>query len=517
MSRKKWLAAASATIIMTLGVAACSPQGGDDPSTAAECGSGEPIVVNVPSPVQPSSLDPNYDTLVDFAQVSRNLFDGLFRLDDDMQIQPNLATGFEQVDDITYEVALRDDVTWHDGSAFTADDVVATFVRIASDEALASKQKSYVANVASVVATDEHTVTFTLKAADGAFIKTLATLIYIVPGGVIDELGLAEFGKSPVGTGPFRLEAWNEGYSVVLAANCDYFGGTPLPSQVEFRFISESATAVSSLQSGELDITTRVSADLARGLESNPDVKVQSIEGSLTFWLAPNTLEGPFADPLVRQALNYAVDKDTITEELLGGFAAPSGQVVSEPVLGSSDAVKPYPYDPDKTRELLKKAGYGVGEVPVELVIFREELRPAWQAIAANLEDAGFAVTTQFDPAFYADVFLAKEMRPDQILIASINNLLMDEDYALGLHLDGARRGIYFHTTATDAAIAEARAISDPEARQEAYGDLNAELYELAPVGFLWNITDIYGTSSRIDWTPRPDGAIYLAGVTKTS
>lgn len=514
MSRNKRLAAAS-ILTLAMGATACSGQGAEQQADAAQCGSGEAVVVNLPFPTQPTTLDPNYDTITDFAQISRNMFDGLFRLSDDMKVEPNLATAYTQPDDLTYNITLRDNVKFHDGSVFSAADVVSTFTRITSDTTLASKQKNYVANVASVTEVDKHQVKFTLKQPDASFIKTLATLIYITPASTITKEGNAQFGKNPIGTGAFKLKSWSEGDNVVLTANCDYFGGKTIPSQVEFRFIAEPATAISSLQSGELDITTRVAPDLAASLKSNSDVAVQAIDGNLTYWLTPNTLEGPFADPRVRQALNYAVDKKAIAEQLLGGYATPRGQVYSQAVFGSSAGVEPYPYDPEKAIKLLADAGYGKGEVPLELVNFREELRPVWQAIAATLGDAGFKVTTKFDPNFFADTYLARKMRADQVIILNNNNLMMDADFALGLNLDGARRGLYFHTPETDAEIAKARGIADPDARQKAYDELNGKLREIAPVGFLYNTKDIYGTSSHIDWKPRPDGAIYLNGVTK--
>ncbi len=518
MSRQRWLATTGVIALALTTTVACS-SGGADPAPSDEpagCGTGESVVVNLPNFTPPTTLDANYDTIIYFTQVYRNLFDGLFKLNDDMEVVPDLAASFDQPDDLTYDIALRDDVTFHDGSPFTSADVVSTFDRITNDTELASKQKSYVANVASVEAVDEHNVKITLKQPDASFIRVLATLIYITPASVISEVGDADFGTNPVGTGPFKFESWNGSDSVVLSANCDYHDGETIPSTVEFRFITEPATAVSSLQSGELDIAMALPPDLAATLEGSSDLKVQEEEGNRTFFLSPNTLEGPFADQKVRQALNYAIDRESLTTQLLGGHATPRGQVNASSVFGFSEDVKPYPYDPEKAEELLADAGYKPGEVQIELVLDQDIYRPQWQAIAASLADSGFEVTTTFDPNFFADTFLAKKMGPNQIYFNSTANVLMDADFPMGLHLDGARRGLYFHTPETDKAIAEARAIADPDERQKAYDKLNAELFDVAPVGFLWTDELLYGTSTRIDWTPRPDQAIYLAGVTKT-
>lgn len=517
MSRKRWLASLGIGLL-ALGTAACSSGSAEAPeSKPTDCGSGEAITVNLSNPTQPASLDGNYDTLIPFQQINRNLYDGLFKLDNDMEVQPSLATEYTMSEDgLTYEVTLRDDVTFHNGDPFTATDVVATFDRIANDEELASKQRTYVSNVESVTEESEHEVVFTLKQPDASFIKTLATSIYITPAAAVDEVGAVAFGQEPVGSGPFKFESWTQGDNVVLAANCDYWSDKPIPSRVEFRFISEPATQISSLQSGEIDIATGVTPDLATGISNSSDISVQSVDGNNTIWLSLNTLEGPFADERVRQALNYAIDKDAITEELLGGYATPVGQLYGSSIFGSSSDVDPYPYDPDRARELLEEAGYGEGELSLDFVLYYEYLNSVQQSIASYLTEVGIDVTSRTDPNFFSDTWLQNKMAPNQVFLASNTNIVMDADYPLGLWFDGARRGLYFHTPETDAAIAEARAIADPAERQLAYDALNADLYELAPAAFLYSTDAIYGTSNRIDWVPRPDGAIYLADVTKT-
>ena len=138
MVQHSLLAAASLAFI-ALSASPVLAQQGQRPA----CGVGKPVTVNLLFPTQPVNLDGNYDTLVLFSQINRNLYDGLFKLDDEMKVQPNLATGYTQIDDVTYDIALREGVTFHDGSPFTAADVVSSFMRITNDAKLASKQKTY--------------------------------------------------------------------------------------------------------------------------------------------------------------------------------------------------------------------------------------------------------------------------------------------------------------------------------------------------------------------------------------
>lgn len=514
-SWRLWLASASITAL-ALGSAGCSAPQEAGQAGPAECGTGETVTVGILYQVQPTSLDGNYDSVVPFWQISRNLYDGLFKLDNDMKIQPNLATGYEQTDELTYDITLRDDVVFHNGAKFTSADVTFTFDRIAKDTQLASKQKTYISNVESVTAIDDHKVRFKLKQADASFLKILASVVYITPKSVVEEMGDVKYGQNPVGTGPFSFASWTQGDSVVLKANCGYWGDKPIPSQVEFRFFSEPATQISSLQSGEIDIATSITPDLAAGLSTSTDVSVQSVQGNQTFWMVLNTLSGPFADERVRQAMNYAIDKEKITKELLSGYATPQGQPYAESIFGSSSDVDPYPYDPSRAKELLKEAGYSEDKLQLDFVNFTPELAAVQQSIASYLGEAGVKVSTRFDPNFITDTYLAKKLGETQIALVPNTNVMMDADFTLGLHFDGARRGLYFHTPETDSLIVRARGERDPVARQALYDQLNKQLHDIAPATYLYSVDTLFGTNKHIDWKPRPDGAIYLSGISKT-
>lgn len=511
MVQHSLLAAASLAFI-ALSASPVLAQQGQRPA----CGVGKPVTVNLLFPTQPVNLDGNYDTLVLFSQINRNLYDGLFKLDDEMKVQPNLATGYTQIDDVTYDIALREGVTFHDGSPFTAADVVSSFMRITNDAKLASKQKTYVSNVESVTEQGAHKVQFKLKRPDASFIRVLASIIYITPKAAIEKLGNVDFGKAPIGSGPFKFEKWTQGDSVVLKANCAYWSDKPIPSQVEFRFISEPATQMSSLQSGEIDIATEMTPDLAVALRRSTTASAKSIVGNKTVFFSLNTLEGPLADKRVRQALNHAIDKEAITKLLLHDRARAVGQPYAPSVFGYSKEIAPYPYDPEKAKKLLTEAGFGAGKpLSLELINDQSAFNSVWQSVAASLTNVGVTVKTRFDGNFFPDVWLQRKMGPTQLYMSQNNNLLMDADFALGLSLDGARRGLYFKTPATDAAIAEVRGIQDVAKRQLAYDKLNADLYDLAPLIFLYSTDAMFGVSNAVDWTPRADAAIYLANVLK--
>lgn len=510
VSLRRLLAGVGA-LIFSASVAACS-FGASEPSGGGEgegesCGNGKTLTVNLPE--EPSSLDGNYDTLVIPAQINNNLYDGLFLFDQNLEVQPNLATGYEQIDEVTYEIELRDDVTFHDGSPFTADDVVNSFDRIANDADLGSKQRPYVSNIKSVEAQDDHTVVFSLAEPDSSFIRALASVLFITPKSVIDEMGNADFASEPVGTGPFKFVEWVRGDHLTMEANCEYWQGAPTVSRVEWRFIPEPATAMASLQSGELDMAPFMNEDLATQLEDDPDYEVVDVPGNRYMFVSINTLEGPVSDVRVRRALNYAIDKERITEDLLGGAGIPVGQPATEGVFGFAPDVEPYPYDPARARQLLADAGYADG---LNLVLYNH--KPAqelvWQAIGDQLESVGISVKLVTDENYFSGPFLEMKMPPNGMLLQGCSNQLLDADYCLGLAYDSARRGLYFNTPATDDLIHQARSAVGDEDRMAIYAKLMRALHDEAPVIFLYSNIDLYAMTSGVEFTPRSDQKIWL-------
>jgi peptide/nickel transport system substrate-binding protein len=455
-------------------------------------------------------LDGNYDTLVIPANINRNVYDGLFRFDDNLQLQPHLALSFTQPDPSTYEVTLRPDVKFHDGSALTSADVVNSFNRIMTDTQLHSKQATYVSNLASVDAPGPNEVVFHLKQPDATWIAALGGILYITPKGVIDTVGDETFAANPVGTGPFKFVEWVKGDHVTLAANCDYWMGPPKVSHVKFTFISEPATEVAALQTGQIDLAPLLPADQAAPLRSDSNLTVTTVNGGRNIWVSMNTLaDGPFQDQLVRQAMNYAVNKDSIVANLLNGAGVASGQPYNPNVFGYNPNVKPYPYDIDMAKQLLTAAGYGNG---LDVTFYNDQPIQAqvWQAVAADLEAVGVHATLKTDPNFFSDTFLKKTMGPNDFYILGCTNLLLDADFCTGLHFDSVRRGLYFHTPADDALIAKARAEVSVQERQQDYYQLAQDLHEQAPVIYLYSTIDTYALSKDLVFTPRGDGAIYL-------
>lgn len=504
--RSRGTAALGVAVLALSALTACS-LGESKSNASADCGNGETLTVSLPE--EPTSLDGNYDTLVVPAQVNANLYDGLFTFNEDLEPVPNLATGYTQPDDTTYEMELRDDVTFHDGSKFTSADVVSTFDRISKDEKLASKQSTYVSNVASVEADGDYAVTFKLNEPDASFIKILASLLYITPKAAIEDKGNAEFAASPVGSGPFKFSEWVKGDSLTMDANCDYWQGEPTVSRIVWRFVSQPATALAALESGQIDMVPYVSPDLVEALQSNADYEIATVPGVRSLFAQMNSFEGPTSDPKVRQALNYAIDKESIVNDLLKGAGLPSGQLATEAVFGYNSAVDAYPYDPEEAKRLLREAGYADG---LTLTIYND--KPVnnlpWQAIGEQLKNVGITVDLKTDANYFPNTFLEKKMGANTMYMSGCSSLTLDADFCLGLTFDSKRRGLYYNSPETDQLISRARGEQDEAKRQDIYNDLMEKLHDAAPLLFLYSSVDTYAMSSRISFTPRSDQKLWL-------
>ena len=375
------------TILMVLAVimAACGPAATptesipDEPEAPAPAdtqpveaipeGGGTVVIAMAAAPV---SLDPADHRSRESETVIRNMFDGLVTRDNTSGVHLQLAESMDWVDEQTLEIKLREGVKFHDGTEMTADDVVFTFERIINDNQIeypephTSPRKGLIAPLESIEKTGDHSVVMHFS---GPWPPAMQLLVHqqIVPKAYIEEVGTQGFIEQPIGTGPFKFVSAQPGYEeVVLERFDDYYGGSPdlapagtaCVEKVVFRVIPEASTRVSALLAGEVDIITAVPQDLIPNLEANPDIQVTTAAGTQPKWIELNVNQAPFDDVLVRLAMNYAVDKDLIIEQIYGGRAVALPGPLSPFNNFANTSLSPYPYDTTKALDLLKQAGW---------------------------------------------------------------------------------------------------------------------------------------------------------------
>jgi peptide/nickel transport system substrate-binding protein len=459
------------------------------------------------------SPDPNNTFSLTDLYINRHIYDPLVEIREGGEIGPMLAHSWQLSDDgLTWTFELRDDVSFHHGTPFTAADVKFTFDRIV-DGGMA--QAFLFRDLAEVEVVDDTTVTFRTSRPAGAFLTSVA-MVSIVPADAVEELGEG-FYDVRYGTGPFRFVEHRPNEHWILERNDDYWReGLPRAERVQVRMIFEEATAQAGIQAGEIDILTAVSPDLALVLQGSPDVDVVYVPGFETTYLQVNVGREPFDDPRVVEAFNYAIDRSEITEGLWLGEAQPAAAYVPPGMLGHHEGLEVFPYDPERSRALLDEAGYPDG-VTVEMVgptAVWPQSQQVQEAIQAQAAEAGFDIRlNMLETAAYVqnrnegqyDVVYISSIAVTQEGMRFLTERLLDDVHASGYQDDEFERLMGELLTATEAA--EQQALF--EAVQE-------YLYGAPPHVYLYHPPAIYAVRSDVvGFTPRPDRSLYLWETTK--
>jgi len=309
-----------------------------------------------------TTTDP-YDANDTLSQaVAKSFYQGLYGFDKDMKMVPVLAESHTaSKDGLVYTVKLKTGIKFHDGTPFNAEAVKATFDRVTNPDNKLKRYNLY-KNIAKTEALDASTVRFTLKEPFSPFINTLAH-----PSGVIiSPAALAQYGSKgiaqhPVGTGPFKFVEWKAtDYLKVEKFDGYWRKGYPKVDSITWRPVVDNNTRAAVMQTNEAHFAFPVPPEAVDTLSKKPSLEITAAPSIIQRYLSMNTQQKPFDNPKVREAINYAINKDALIKVAFSGYAIPAEGPLPH---GVEYAVKlgPWPYDPAKARELLKEAGYPNG------------------------------------------------------------------------------------------------------------------------------------------------------------
>ena len=491
-----------------------------------------PGVLIVGQIAEPKALDPAAVTAVNDFRILMNVYDGLVRYKDGtLEVEPALATGWEISDDGTeYTFTLREGVKFHDGSEFNADAVVFNFERMLNEDHPYHDTGPFplaffFSAVESVEAVDPLTVKFTLNAPYAPFLSNLAypTGLIVSPSAV--EQHGAEFGRNPSGTGPFTFAEWRSNEAVVVEGNPDYWDGAPELQAVVFRPITDANTRTAEMLAGGIDLMVEVPPVSLSEFQGD-QFTVHEQAGPHVWFLILNAKEGPFADKRVRQAANYAVNKAAIVNDVLEGTAeVAAGPTPPAFAWAYNDALEPYPYDPEKAKELIAEAG----AEGAELTFYVTEggsgmLDPVAMgtAIQADLEAVGFDVSIETYEwnTFLGEVNPGLEGKADMAEMAWMTN---DPDTLpyLALRTEawpdaGGFNSGYYSNPDVDALLEQARVSTDQEERAGLYKQMQEIVQEDAPWVFVANWKQNAVTSDRVEnFSLQPSFFLLLDDVAK--
>jgi len=329
----------------------------------------------------PESMDPHYSALGPHAEAMKHIYDTLVWSDEDLQLRPGLARSWQPLDDLTWEFRLQEGVKFHDGSDFTAEDVKFSIERI-PEVTGPTTMEIYVRRVAEIDIVDDYTLHIRTNA-PAATLPNDFVRLFIVSADAARDYSTADTaaegfnsGRASVGTGPFRFASWEPKGDLVLERFDGYWRGPAHWEKVTRKEIPNDSSRLAALKAEQVDIINYVSSADYLALQRDSDIALFIADSAYVMNLqldqrattpkvydnAGNALdENPFRDPRVREAIDLAIDRETMVEVVLEGLGKPAKQVMPDAFFGSSNRIETRDYDPERARRLLAEAGFPEG------------------------------------------------------------------------------------------------------------------------------------------------------------
>lgn len=463
------------------------------------------LVVDLPGDV--ATMDPQIQWDTDSYTVYRNIFDNLVTRDVSGTIVPQVATAWRYTNDLTIVFDLRSDITFHDGSKLTPDDVAFSVNRIINP-AFKSPQLSQFDQITSAEVTGPAQVTLHTKTPYPALLAQLVKLS-IVPKAYVEKVGDTEFNQHVIGSGPYKLKAWQRGVQTALEANPTYWRGKPPFATVTFRAVPDTATRIADLKTGRADITRGLSPDDAEALKTDKVIKLLPVPTERIAYLFVNAQAGPTKDKRVRQAIAMAIDRDTIITALQQGYARPVNIVLTPANFGYVSDVPGWPFDPTKARAMIKEAG--AAGATVEFLTAPAYDRRLNEAVQQMLSDVGLKVNiTVVDMPSY---LRRRQGQPEESGGLSQGRWSCACQDADGVIFPLFRSGSIwskFSNADYDHDVDAARTILDPAKRLALYKHAFEILREEVPGIGLFQDVAIYAARKELQWTPTANEAFFV-------
>jgi peptide/nickel transport system substrate-binding protein len=488
--------------------------GGDTATPTEDDGGDLPdFPVRITQGNMPSGLDPHDHRETPTDVVMLHAYEGVLTRDADGQIVENLATGYERVEDGHVRFTIREGVQFHNGDDLGPADVAYSINRIVDENVgFASPQADQLAGVTGAeVVDDGRAVDVFSDGLNPTVVSSFGTYCDVMQQSWVEDRSRDEMNQAMNGTGAFELESYTEGEEVVMVRNEDYWDGPADVSEVTFTAASEDSTRVNQLLNEETDVTVNVppqevgrveNADVAR-IEATPSTRI--IFNALRYDIEP------FSSQQFRQALNHAIDLESIVSNVLEGFGDRTGQPTLEGFVGHNPDVAPYPYDPDEAERLVEESGHAGVEIELHTPVGRylKDLEIA-QAVAGyvdDLENVSASVNQRDFGSLVDDLASGNiEDKPPWYLIGW-GEATFEGSLVITALLSTGQTFSSYSNDQVDSMLEEARGQAGDE-REQTLRELNALLHDQAPWIYLNRQYSVYGASERLDWSARSDERI---------
>ena len=489
--------------------------------------------------VEPDSIDPHVHNFGGNKSFMPNLFETLTAIDANSHLVPNLATAWTLANDTTWDITLRPDVTFSDGTKLTADDVAFTLRRASEVPSTVTTFAEYVKGIASIEVTGPHQLRLTTQGPFPLLPEYMAS-IGIVSRAHGENATTADYnsGTAAIGTGPFRLKSWARGDRLEMERNERYWGTRPAWNSITFRYVKNASSRLATLLAGDVDLIDTVSVqDIERLRNDKRFTVISGLSADIVGFVFDKRAQpspkitgndgqplpaNPFHDKRVRAAVDLAIDRDAIRDRVMNGQAAPDNQLMRQGQYGYDPDLPPIRYDPAEAKRLLAEAGYPSG---FRLTMDCQNDRfvndaAICQAIAQMLTRVGIAATPEVMPhavwvprankkefSFFTTFWTFDTPEPSIVLISQFAT-------ADAVRGRGAfNRGVY-NNPEFDAVLEKALTTMDRDQREKLLIQatrIEALDHATVPLHHQFNIEAM---TTRIRHTPRADGHILAADVT---
>jgi len=452
-----------------------------------------------------SKFDPHYSTSSNDVRVSFNLFDNLTSRHPDGKLYPGLATDWKLEGPTTWRFKLRQGVKFHNGDPLTSADVKYSIERT-YDPAAKTMVATVFGTIEKIDAPDASTVVITTKKPDPLLAARLA--FYggqVVPKKYLESVGNDAFNAKPVGSGPVRFTSWVKDDRAVLEANPDYWGGKIDMDRWIMRPIPETAPRIAALLKGEVDAITQLPPDQEERVAGNASTRVAGALYAGLYVLAVNSKRPPLDNPLVKQALSLAIDRESIVKELWRG----RGVVPNGPIAKGDNhfdtSLPPLPYSPAEAKDRLKKAGYKGEEIFIETTVaYVSQDKAMAEAIAAMWKDVGVNVKVEvIEYSVRAQKNREKSFKG--VFWSDPTSTLSDPDGMMWRLLGPGGPQDYWREAKFDELGNAARFSVDEKFRGQAYKEMTKIFLDHLPWLPVIQPYEDYGIQKYIDFTPNPN------------
>lgn len=501
MKNKKITLLLSLILMVALIAVGCG-NGGDEPAPSTggeETPAATKDVLIVGQGADAVSLDPHATNDQPSSRVSKQIYETLVNQNESMELQPGLAESWEQVDDLTFEFKLKQGVKFHNGEDFTAEDVKFTLLR-----ALDSAQIGHIVgsiNGDAIEVVDDYTIRI---ATSEPFAPLLSHLAHTATGMLnqtaVEEFG-EDYGQNPVGTGPYKFDKWMSGDSIELVRFDEFHGDAPAIERVIFRNIPENTNRTIELETGGIDIAYDIAPTDVERVESNSDLVLQRSPNLSTSYVGFNAAKAPYDDVRVRQAINYALDMESIVNAVYKGVGSPAKGVLGPNVWASNQDLEGYGYDVEKAKELLAEAGLADGFSTTIWTNDNQQRMDIAEIVQNQLKAVNINAEVQVvEWGSYLDGTAAGEH--DMFILGWVT-VTGDPDYGLYPLFHSSQHGAagnrtFYSNARVDELLDIGRKSVDPDVREEAYMEVQQIIRDEAPWIFTWAGEDLAGVRSNV-------------------